>query len=48
MKKIKKNKEFDAVKYMREVRTAISKEIEGMNFAQLKEYFEQRRLKYSK
>jgi hypothetical protein len=46
--KTKKNKEFDAVKYMREVSTTISKEIEGMNFAQLKEFFPQRRLKYSK
>jgi len=47
MKKIKKNKEFDAVKFMREVRTAISKETEGMNFKQLKEYFAKRRLKYA-
>jgi len=47
MKKTKKEKEFDAVKFMREVRTAISKEIEGMNFEQIKEYFAKRRLKYS-
>ncbi len=47
MKKIKKEKAFDAVQFMREVRTAISKEIEGMNFEQLKEYFAKRRLKYS-
>ena len=47
MKKIKKTKEFDAVKFMRDIRTAISKETEGMNFEQLKEYFAARRLKYS-
>jgi len=46
--KNKKNKEFDAVKFMREVRTEISKDIEGMNFAQIKEYFAKRRLKYTK
>ncbi len=45
--KTKKNKEFDAVKFMRDVRTQISIEIEGMNFEQLKEYFAKRRLKYS-
>jgi len=47
MKKTKKNKKFDCVKFMRDVRTAISKEIEGMNFEQLKEYFAKRRMKYS-
>ena len=44
----KKQKDFDAVKFMREVRDTISKETQGMNFEQLKEYFEQRRLKLSK
>ena len=47
MKKTKKTKEFDAVKFMREVRTVINKEIEGMNFEQLKDYFAKRRLKIS-
>ena len=47
MKKNKKIKEFDAVKFMRDVRTTISKEIDGMNFEQLKEYFAKRRVKYS-
>jgi len=47
MKKTKKTKEFDAVKFMRDVRTVMSKEIEGMNFEQLKEYFSKRRLKIS-
>ena len=41
-------KDFDAVKFMRQVRDVISKETEGMNFEQLKKYFEQRRLKLSK
>ena len=48
MKKNKRPNEFDAVKFMRDVRTAIDKEIEGMSFEQLKKYFAQRRLKYSK
>ena len=47
MKKTKKIKKFDAVKFMRDVRTAISKEIEGMNFEQIKEYFAKRRMKLS-
>ena len=46
--KSKKQKEFDAVKFMRQVRDSISKETEGMNFEQLKKYFEQRRLRLSK
>ncbi len=43
--KTKKEKDFDAVKFMREVRDKISEETKGMNFAQLKKYFETRRLK---
>ena len=46
--KKEKQKEFDAVKFMREVRDSISKETQGMNFEQLKKYFEQRRMKLSK
>jgi len=47
MKKTKKIKKFDAVKFMRDVRTKISREIEGMSFEQLQEYFAKRRIKYS-
>ena len=43
--KTKKEKDFDAVKFMREVRDKIRKETQGMNFEQLKKYFEARRLK---
>ena len=43
--KVKKEKDFDAVKFMREVRDKISKETKGMNFEQLKKYFEKRRLR---
>ena len=41
-------KEFDAVKFMRETRDKISLETQNMNFEELKKYFEQRRLKYTK
>lgn len=46
MKKIKKNiiENFDAVKFMRDVRDKISIEIQDMNFEELKKYFENRRL----
>ncbi len=46
--KNEKQKDFDAVKFMRQVRDSISKETEGMNFEQLKKYFEQRRLRLTK
>ncbi len=39
-----KEKNFDAVEFVRKVRTKISKETEGMNFEQLKIYFAHRRL----
>lgn len=39
---------FKAVKFMREVRDKISKDIEGMSFEQIKEYFEKRKLKLAK
>lgn len=42
--KEKAEKQFDAVKYMRQVRDIISKETEGMNFEQLKDYFKRRKL----
>ena len=38
-------KGFKAVKFMREVRDQISIEIKDMNFAELKKYYEDRRLK---
>lgn len=42
MEKIIK-KDFDAVKYMRQERDRISKEISEMTHAQIKEYFAKRR-----
>ena len=38
MVKNKKEKTFDAVKMMREIRDKISQETKNMNFEQLKEY----------
>jgi hypothetical protein len=38
-------KGFKAVQFMREVRDQISTEIKDMNFAELKKYYEERRLK---
>jgi hypothetical protein len=38
----KKNKAFDAVKMMREIREKISAETQGMSFAELKRYMEAR------
>jgi hypothetical protein len=38
-------KGFKAVGFMREVRDQISNEIKDMNFAELKKYYEERRLK---
>jgi hypothetical protein len=38
-------KDFKAVDFMRKVRDEISIEIKDMNFAELKKYFEERRLK---
>ena len=36
---------FKAVAFMREVRDQISNDIKDMNFAELKKYYEERRLK---
>lgn len=41
-------KEFDAVKFMRETRDGISLEIQNMNFEELKKYYAERRLKFTK
>ena len=38
-------KDFKAVKFVREVREKISNDVKDMNFEQLKEYFEERKLK---
>jgi hypothetical protein len=45
MRKEKTIKGFKAVKFMCEVRDQISTEIKEMNFAELKKYYEERRLK---
>ena len=37
--KIKKEKEFDAVKMMREIRNKLSQKISSMTFEEEKEYF---------
>jgi len=38
-------KEFDTVKFFREVKEKIAKETSGMTFAELKEYIEKRKLR---
>lgn len=38
-------KGFKAVKFMREVRDQISIDIKDMNFAELKKYYDERRIK---
>jgi hypothetical protein len=42
MEKNKKNKTFDAVKMMREIRDKISAETQNMTFEELKQYIENR------
>ena len=37
-------KDFKAVKFMRDVRDKISADIKDMNFEQIKNYFEQRKI----
>jgi hypothetical protein len=44
----KEEKEFDAVEFMRERRTKIAKETEGMSLSELKKYFAQRKVKAAK
>jgi hypothetical protein len=41
----KKEKTFDTVIFFREVKEKIANETRGMNFAQFKEYLNQRKLK---
>jgi hypothetical protein len=43
-----KQKNFDTVKFFREVKKQISKETEGMTFAEFKEYINQRKLRLEK
>jgi hypothetical protein len=47
METIKKEKNFDSVKMMREIREMISSETQNMTFAELKEYIE-KKIKESK
>ncbi len=47
METIKKEKTFDAVKMMRDIRDKVSSETQNMTFAELKEYI-QTKLKESK
>jgi hypothetical protein len=42
MKKIKKEKQFDAVKMMRDIRSKISDETQNMTFEELKVYIQTR------
>lgn len=42
MKTSKKNKKFDSVKMMRDIRDKISSETQNMTFAELKQYIQNR------
>lgn len=42
---IKKEKDFDTVKTFRAIKEEISKEIEGMNFEQLRKYLDENKQK---
>jgi hypothetical protein len=41
-------KEFDTVKFFREVKEKIAKETQGMTFAEFKEYLNQRKLRLAR
>ncbi len=43
-----KEKEFDTVKFFREVKEKIAKETKGMTFAEFKKHLDQRKLKLAK
>ena len=47
-KENKTKKEFDTVKFFRDVKEKIAKETEGTTFAELKEYLNHRKLKLAK
>jgi hypothetical protein len=44
-KVIKTEKEFDTVKFFRDVKVKIAKETEGMTFAELKQHLNKRQLR---
>lgn len=44
----KKEKEFDTVKFFREVKERISKETKDMTFEELKVYLDQRKVKHAR
>jgi len=44
----KKEKEFDTVKYFRNIKEKIAKDTEGMTYAEFKEYLNKRKLKFVK
>ena len=44
----KKIKDFDTVKIFREIKNKVSKDIQGMNFEQLKQYLDKTKLKSNK
>ena len=44
----KKIKDFDTVKVFREIKNKVSKDIQGMNFEQLKQYLDITKLKPNK
>ncbi len=44
----KKEKEFDTVKFFREVKEKIAKETKGMTFTELKEYINHRKIRLVK
>lgn len=46
--KTKKEKEFDTVKFFREVKEKIAKETQGMTFAQFKERLNRRKVKLAR
>jgi len=46
--KDKKEKKFDTVKFFREVKEQISKETQGMTFAEFKEYINRRKLRLAR
>lgn len=43
-----KKKEFDTVKFFREVKEKIAKETKGMTFVEFKEYLNKRKLKVAR
>ncbi|MCF8236171.1 MAG: hypothetical protein K9G67_14355 [Bacteroidales bacterium] len=47
-KKNKKEKEFDTVKFFREVKERIAEETKGMTFTEFKEYLNRRKLKLAR